>query len=124
MTSWDNSGEDRIEWVDPEEEEADWIPPAFPDPDDLPDNTSTWKVFYCWRGRAPKRAWPLAIGITREISAPWRRGLGLSVSFSGKRSTYGIWTRGAPPEIQFEPEEVSLRKVLRRARKYARSKNR
>lgn len=121
--SWAPSGDEPITWIDPEEEEADWQAPAYADPDSLPDNTSVWGIFYRWCGRAPKRAWPLALGITREITAPWRRGLGLSVSWSGKRVTYGIWTRGTAPDAQVEPTEVSLRKTLKRARKYARSKN-
>lgn len=112
---------EEITYVDPEEEEADWIPPPLPDPADLDDNTDEWKFFYRWKGRAPKRAWPVAIGITREICAPWRRGLGISFSAARRRTTVGIWWRGEEPQWNIEPRQVSLRKALKRARKYART---
>lgn len=104
--------------MDPEEEEADWEPPDLPDASELPDNTGEWWVFYCHRKVAPPRAWPLALGITREISAPWRRGVGISVSWARNRATVGFWWRGPAPNHLVEPPPTNLRKVLGRAKRY------
>ena len=109
-----------IEWVDPEEIDEDWEPPTL-EAGALVDNTAVWKFFYRWRGRSPKRSWPLAVGVTREITAPWRRGVGISFSYSGDRVTYGVWWRGGGPDPVARPREVRLRKVLRRAKKYDRT---
>lgn len=89
------------EYDDPEEN--DWVLPSAPDPVSVPENTSNFGPLYFWRGVAnPAQAW-VSVAVTREVTPPWRRGVGLVVRRShakGSRAyAAGIWWPGQAPRI-------------------------
>lgn len=121
--SWDEPWEGEILFDDGES--PDWDPPMPPDPAKLPDNTSSWGPFYCWRGEA--RAWqfPLGMAITHEIHPPWHHGVGVVLrygllqQFGGWRDAVavGVWWRGHPPAIlNSDPVEKNLQSVVSKSR--------
>jgi len=98
---------------DPEED--DWVLPQIGDPTLVPDNTSSWLVFYAWHGEPRSRQWPISLAITREITEPWRRGLGIMVRGLHKAHAVGVWTHGQEPRILTEaPEEKNWHEVVAR----------
>jgi hypothetical protein len=104
------------DYDDPEED--DWVLPLQPDPALLPDNTSSWGPLYFWRGCPNPKQLLVSIAVTREISPPWRRGLGIVVRNwkATKGVAIGLWVAGPPPSIlKTEPREENLQRVLERA---------
>jgi hypothetical protein len=115
MMSWEQA---TANYEDPDENE--WVLPPLPDLDSVPDNTSCFGPFYFWRGMSnPAQKW-ISIAITREITPPWRRGLGLTVRqgrLSSDAKAIGIWKKGNPPRIlSNSPVEKNWRKVVKRSR--------
>jgi hypothetical protein len=102
-------------------ENADWLTPNLPDPETLPDNTKAWGPFYFWRGEPRRHQFPLSFAVTREITEPWRRGVGLVARWLHSAVAVGIWWPGSAPEILLStPREKNLRRVVRRHRRLAR----
>jgi hypothetical protein len=88
-------------------EENNWVLPSLPDPHSVPDNTSCFGPLYFWRGVPNPRQTRVSVAVTREITPPWRRGLGLSYRTSRARGAtkawaFGIWIRGKVPRILSE----------------------
>lgn len=103
------------DYEDPDENE--WVLPQLPSPDAVPDNTSSWGPLYSWRGFAnPAQAW-VSIAVTREITPPWRRGLGITLRRrGGVARAVGLWWKGPPPRILSDsPAEKNLQKVVKRS---------
>lgn len=103
---------------DPEENE--WVLPELPSLDSVPDNTSCWGPLYFWRGVANPAQKIVTIALTREITPPWRRGLGVTVrrsrSKGAKARAVGVWLRGREPRILSEPPlEQDWQVVVKRA---------
>jgi hypothetical protein len=104
-----------LDYEDPEEN--NWVLPDISNPTSVPDNTSCYGPLYFWRGIANPAQARVSIAVTREITPPWRRGLGISVC-SKKRAgrAIGLWFRGRPPRILSEaPVEQDWQEVVRRA---------
>jgi hypothetical protein len=101
---------------DPEADE-DWILPSRPLEENLEDNTSCWGPLYAWRGPINPRQHPLAIALTREITPPWRRGMGITWRTSASHGrAVGLWFKGRPPAILSQPPaEQDATKVIQRA---------
>jgi hypothetical protein len=104
-----------LDYDDPEENE--WVLPDLPSPDSVPDNTSCFGPLYFWRGDANPAQRKVAVAVTREITPPWRRGLGVTIrSSEGLARAFGLWWRGKPPRILSEaPEEKNLQAVVKRS---------
>jgi hypothetical protein len=102
---------------DPEENE--WVLPEIPSLDSVPDNTSTWGPWYLWRGPANPAQAPLSLAVTREITPPWRRGLGLVLRHRHQQAwAFGLWFRGPEPQILSKaPGEKNWRAVVKRSNK-------
>jgi hypothetical protein len=103
-------------------DDSDWDLPAVPTDEGLPDNTASWGPFYRWQGEIRPSQSVLSIALTREITPPWRRGVGLVIRWDRPFQHYGyavgIWKRGKAPRILFmEPEEKNLQIVIERARR-------
>jgi hypothetical protein len=101
-------------------EENNWVLPSLPDPASVPDNTSSWGPFYFWHGLVNPAQARVSVAVTREITPPWRRGLGISLR--RKRATQtrglavGIWLAGREPTLLSEPPpEKDWREVVSRA---------
>jgi hypothetical protein len=107
------------DYEDPEEN--NWVLPSPPDLASVPDNTSCFGPLYFWRGFANPAQTRVSIAVTREITPPWRRGLGISVRRSGSRGVaVGLWFRSRPPQILSEaPPERDWQDVVRRANELA-----
>jgi hypothetical protein len=102
------------DYDDPEENL--WVLPSLPDPALVPDNTKSWWIFYFWRGVPNRWQWPVSISITREITAPWRRGLGIMTRMRGRAWAVGVWTPGQAPRILSQaPVEKNVTDVVARA---------
>jgi hypothetical protein len=102
------------DYEDPEENE--WVLPEVPSPDSVPDNTTCHGPLYFWRGEANPRQTLFSVAITREITAPWRRGLGLTLRKGATAKAVGLWFRGRPPRILGEaPVEKDWKKVVKRS---------
>jgi hypothetical protein len=100
-------------------EENNWVLPKDPSPASVPNNTSSWGPIYFWRGLANPRQLPLSVALTREITSPWRRGLGLVVRARHQRAfALGLWRRGLAPSILSKsPREQDWQDVAKRAEK-------
>ena len=110
MTHPDSSDE----WDEYESEK--WVLPRSPNPLSVPDNTKSWWVFYTWRGEPNPSQRHLSIAITREITPPWRRGLGIMWRRKHRASALGVWIRGHAPRILSDsPSEKDWRKTAARA---------
>lgn len=95
-----------------------WVLPSLPDPASVPDNTSCFGPFYFWRGVANPAQARVSVAVTREITPPWRRGLGVTVRRSHakglKAYAVGMWWPGKAPRILTEaPVELAWRDVVR-----------
>jgi hypothetical protein len=102
------------DFEDPEENE--WTLPQLPDVNRLPDNTACWGPFFLWRGVPNRRQLPVSIAITREITPPWRRGLGIALKWPGV--AFGLWLAGPEPRILSRaPAEENWRDVVARAKR-------
>jgi hypothetical protein len=99
---------------DPEENE--WVLPSLPDASSVPDNTKSWWALYFWSGQPnPHQRW-LSIALTREITPPWRRGLGIMLRKKHRASALGVWIRGKAPRILSDsPLERDLHETVARA---------
>ena len=109
---------DLLGYEDPDENE--WVLPPLPSLDSVPDNTSCFGPFFRWHGFANPSQAKVSIALTREITPPWRRGLGITLRSSRSKGSHaravGVWWRGRPPRIlQDEPAEKDLKKVVKRA---------
>ena len=109
-----------LDFEDPDENE--WVLPDLPSPTSVPDNTSSWGPLYFWRGVANPAQSRVSIALTREITPPWRRGLGISVrrshSSGGGARAVGLWFRGRPPRILSDsPVEQDWHEVVKRSDK-------
>jgi hypothetical protein len=82
---------------DPEENE--WVLPSLPDASSVPDNTESWWIFYHWSGQPNPRQRRLSVALTREITPPWRRGLGIMLRKKHHAFALGVWIRGKAPRI-------------------------
>jgi hypothetical protein len=101
---------------DDPEEDLDWELPLEPDPALVPEDTGSWWVFYNWRGRPNQWQWPLSVAVTREITHPWRRGLGIMLRRKQRAFAWGVWTRGKAPRILSDaPAEKDWQAVAMRA---------
>ena len=99
---------------DPEENR--WVLPSLPDASSVPDNTSSWWVFYRWRGQPNPRQRPVSVAVTREITPPWRRGLGIMLRKKSNAFAVGVWLRGKEPRILSDsPLEKDWHDVAARA---------
>jgi hypothetical protein len=104
------------DYDDPEERENQWVLPSLPDPALVPDNTKSCWIFYAWRGEPRQGQWPVTVAVTREITAPWRRGLGIMLRRKDRASAVGVWMRGKPPRILSDaPAEQDWHDVVTRA---------
>jgi len=102
------------DYDDPEENL--WVLPNLPDPASVPDNTKSLWIFYFWRGEPRQGHWPVTVALTREITAPWRRGLGIMFHRKHRASAVGVWIRGKEPRILSDaPSEKDWRDVVARA---------
>jgi len=102
-------------YVDPEEND-EWILPKLPDPRSVPDNTSSFLIFYSWQGQPNPRQRRISIALTREILPPWRRGVGIMCRWSQRAYAVGIWTPGKAPRIlSGQPVEKDWRSTVARA---------
>jgi hypothetical protein len=103
-----------FDYEDPDENE--WVLPPLPSPTSVPDNTSCFGPLYFWRGVANPAQARISTAVTREITSPWRRGLGITVrSKAGAAHAIGLWFRGKPPRILSEaPVEKDWQDVVRR----------
>lgn len=100
------------DFEDPEENE--WRPPPLRDVKGLPDNTRCWGPLFFWRGEPNPRQLPVSVAITREITPPWRRGLGITLKRPGV--ALGVWLAGPAPQILNKaPAEKNWRWVVKRA---------
>jgi hypothetical protein len=109
-TQWD----DDLGYEDPDENE--WVLPDLPSPSSVPDNTSCFGPFYFWRGEANPAQAQISVAITREITPPWRRGLGIVRRKGSSAKALGLWFRGRPPRILNEsPVEKDWQEVVKRA---------
>jgi hypothetical protein len=100
------------DYEDPEENE--WRLPSLADASRLPDNTKCWGPLFLWRGTPNPRQLLVSIAITREITPPWRRGLGITLKRVGV--AFGVWLAGPQPRILSQPPaEEDWRKVVARA---------
>jgi hypothetical protein len=105
------------DFEDPEENE--WRLPTLQDINRLPDNTRCWGPFYFWQGTPNPRQLPVSVALTREITPPWRRGLGISLKWPGL--ALGIWFAGPAPRILHDaPAEKDWRRVVARANRLER----
>ena len=97
-----------------DEDEPDWVfTESF---NNLEDNTHSWGPLYFWRGPAASKRWPLFVALTREVSPPWRRGMGLGLRYSVKHAmAVGMWKRGSDPHQV--PSEQSVTRTVRRSRR-------
>jgi hypothetical protein len=107
-----------LDYEDPDENE--WVLPETPSPASVPDNTSCWGPLYFWRGIANPSQTKVSVAVTREITSPWRRGLGITVrrsrSSGGSARAIGFWFPGRPPRILSDtPLEKDWQEVVRRA---------
>jgi hypothetical protein len=98
----------------------DWILPDIPNPASVPDNTSCFGPLYFWRGVANPAQARISVAVTREITPPWRRGLGITVRGShakgSKSYAVGLWWPGKPPQILTgAPTEQNWGDVVRRS---------
>jgi hypothetical protein len=110
--------------IDPDDyddpELNDWVLPSLPNPALVPDNTHCFGPLYIWRGEPrSEQAW-ISIAVTREITAPWRRGLGVTFRKTRrpciKAVAVGIWLRGRPPAVLSQPpEEKDWRETVTRS---------
>jgi hypothetical protein len=102
---------------DDPEEDNDWVTPSLPDPSTVPDNTHSWWVFYHWWGTPNPAQKKVSLALTREITAPWRRGAGIMVRHKKNRAdAIGVWTRGKAPNILSDaPAEKDWQDVVARA---------
>lgn len=103
---------------DPDENQ--WVLPQIPSPTSVPDNTTCWGPLYFWRGFANPHQARIAIAVTREITPPWRRGLGVTLRRSRSKNyaarAVGVWFKGQAPRILSEsPLEQDWHEVVRRA---------
>ena len=99
---------------DPEENE--WVLPSLPDPTSVPDNTKSWSIFYVWSGQPNPWQHRVTVALTREITVPWRRGLGIMIRVRGTAYAVGVWTRGRAPRILTDaPSEKNLGDVVTRS---------
>lgn len=95
-------------------EENNWKLPSLPDVTRLPDNTKCWGPLFLWRGMPNPRQFPVSVALTREITPPWRRGLGVVFKWPGV--AFGFWRAGPAPRIlRGAPAEKDWRKVVARA---------
>ena len=98
-------------------EENNWILPSLPDASSVPDNTSSFWIFYFWRGLPNPRQHRLSVALTREITPPWRRGLGIMLRKKQHAVALGVWIRGKAPRILSDsPLERDWRDTVARAR--------
>src|SRR5215471_5012356 len=103
------------DYDDPEQENR-WVLPHLPDPALVPDNTSSWWVFYHWKGQPNPAQRKISIALTREITVPWRRGLGIMLRRKNRASAVGVWMRGKQPRILSDaPAEQDWHGVVTRA---------
>jgi hypothetical protein len=103
-----------VDYEDPDENE--WVLLDLPDPDSVPDNTSSFGPFYFWRGEANPAQAKISVAVTREITAPWRRGLGITVRKKTAAKAVGLWFKGRPPRILHNrPIEKDWQEVVKRA---------
>jgi hypothetical protein len=107
-----------LDFEDPDENE--WVLPETPSLTSVPDNTSSWGPLYFWRGIANPAQSRVSVAVTREITPPWRRGLGITVrrshSSGGAARAVGLWFRGRPPRILSDaPVEQDWQDVVRRS---------
>jgi hypothetical protein len=101
---------------DDPEEDNDWVTPSLPDPKAVPDNTDSWWIFYRWRGAPNPAQRRVALAVTREITPPWRRGLGIVTRGKNGASAVGVWTRGKAPHIlRDNPVEKDWQETVTRA---------
>jgi hypothetical protein len=101
---------------DDPEAENQWVLPSSPDPALVPDNTKSLWIFYAWHGQPRPRHWPVSIALTREITAPWRRGLGIMFRRKDRANAVGVWIRGKQPRILSDaPPEKDWHGVVTRA---------
>jgi hypothetical protein len=101
-------------------EENNWVLPGAPNLASVPDNTSTWGPFYHWQGTPNPAQRRISVAVTREITSPWRRGLGITVRPSRREGSVahaiGLWLTGHPPRIMAAaPREENWHDVVRRA---------
>jgi hypothetical protein len=102
-------------YADPETEN-NWVLPQLPHPLSVPDNTSSFSVFYFWRGKPNPRQKRVSVALTREILPPWRRGAGIMWRWSHQAYALGVWTPGQAPRILSDsPEEKDWQQVVARA---------
>lgn len=100
-------------------EANDWVLPQLPDLASVPDNTSCIGPLYFWRGDANPAQARISVAVTREITPPWRRGLGVTVrgahAKGSKAYAVGMWWRGKAPRILTQaPTELEWKGVVRR----------
>lgn len=103
---------------DPEDPETEnlWVLPSPPDPSSVPDNTKSWWIFYFWRGEPNPWQRVVSVAITREITPPWRRGLGIMAK-RHRACALGIWLPGQAPRILVDsPEEKNWQRIAARAK--------
>lgn len=102
------------DYDDPEENL--WVLPSLPDPTSVPDNTKSLWIFYYWRGIPNPWQRRVSIALTREITVPWRHGLGIMIRVRGLAYAIGVWTRGQAPRILSDtPAEKNVADVVTRA---------
>lgn len=101
---------------DDPEEDNEWVTPSLPDPTAGPDNTGCWWIFYRWRGAPNPAQWRVSLAVTREITPPWRRGLGIMGRRKDHAYAFGVWTPGGEPRILRQtPAEKNWQEVVTRA---------
>jgi len=97
-------------------ETNNWVLPSLPDASSVPDNTKSWWVFYFWHGAANPHQRHVSVAVTREITPPWRRGLGIMVTKKPRAFAVGVWLRGKAPRILSDsPVEKDWHDVAARA---------
>jgi hypothetical protein len=101
---------------DPETENR-WVLPSLPNPASVPDNTKSAWIFYFWSGAPNPWQRRISVAITREITPPWRRGIGIMCRGSRTAWAAGIWVRGTAPRILTDtPAETDWQKTAARAK--------
>jgi len=72
-----------------------------------PENTKAWGPMFHFCGPIPPKKWFLSVMWIREITDPWRRGLGVGVRGTQKFRGFGLWFRGRAPEpVQWTDESL------------------